>query len=211
MKKIKTPLTRGYSLVEVLIAMAITSIVLLTVVTLFYMGQRNVYSGKQMTYAVSVGTRVLEDLSAMSAQDLLTNFNISDSTTLASVQVPGVGGVTSGGVTNMYEFTNSIGRDTTGCTANGSPPPAFTCTNDVTPFYLSQWRALIDESKLANARVGLVITPRNIPNPAPATCENPPCPITSARFFKIRAYVSWEEAANRRRIAFFDTTKVNRD
>jgi len=52
----------GYSLIEVLIAIAITSVVLLTVVTLFYMGRRNVYSGKQMTYAVSVGTRVLEDL-----------------------------------------------------------------------------------------------------------------------------------------------------
>ena len=51
----------GYSLVEVLIALAITSIVLLTVVTLFYMGKRNVYSGKQQTYAVSVGTRILED------------------------------------------------------------------------------------------------------------------------------------------------------
>src|SRR5207237_889522 len=61
----------GYSLVEVLIALAITSVVLLTVVTLFYMGRRNVYSGKQMTYAVSVGTRMMEDLSSMSSADLL--------------------------------------------------------------------------------------------------------------------------------------------
>jgi prepilin-type N-terminal cleavage/methylation domain-containing protein len=70
----------GYSLVEVLIALAITSIVLLTVVTLFYMGRRNVYSGKQMTYAVSVGTRILEDLSSLTSQDVGSSFNITDTT-----------------------------------------------------------------------------------------------------------------------------------
>src|SRR6059036_577393 len=77
----------GYSLVEVLIAMAITSVVLLTVVTLFYMGQRNVYSGKQMTYAVSVGTRVMEDLSTMTNQDVLTAFGVTDATTRETVVV----------------------------------------------------------------------------------------------------------------------------
>ena len=46
----------GYSLVEVLVAIAITAVVLLTVITLFYMGRRNVYSGKQTTQAVSIGT-----------------------------------------------------------------------------------------------------------------------------------------------------------
>ena len=69
---------RGYSLIEVLIALAITSVVLLTVVTLFYMGRRNVYSGKQMTYAVSVGTRALEDVSQFTLFDVLTNFNIAN-------------------------------------------------------------------------------------------------------------------------------------
>src|SRR5438445_8149233 len=71
------PRQRGYSLVEVLIALAITSVVLLTVVTLFYMGRRNVYSGKQMTYAVSTGTRALEDVSQMTLQDVLDAFGIS--------------------------------------------------------------------------------------------------------------------------------------
>src|SRR5438874_8998710 len=102
----------GYSLVEVLIALAITSIVLLTVVTLFYMGRRNVYSGKQMTYAVSVGTRMLEDLSAMSASDVLTNFNINDQTaTNGTVTVQGIAAIGNGTLT----FPNSIGRDTSGC------------------------------------------------------------------------------------------------
>lgn len=192
----------GYSLVEVLIALAITSIVLLTVVTLFYMGRRNVYSGKQMTYAVSVGTRILEDLSSMAMTDAQTNFNIDDNTAVGTVNVAGLSSA------GNYETTyaNSVGRDTTTCTASGTPPAVtYTCTND-TGGYLAKWRALIEESKLTNARVGLIFTPRSPANPA--GCAN--CPWTTARFLKIRAYVSWEEAKDRRRVAFFDTTKVNR-
>ena len=195
----------GYSLVEVLIALAITSIVLLTVVTLFYMGRRNVYSGKQTTYAVSVGTRMMEDLSAMSAADLLTNFNIDDSTTTAGVTISGIA---PGAASGTQTIAGSVKRDTTSCVANGTPPPAFTCTNDVGQF-LSNWRSLIDQSKLTNAEVGLVITPRD-PSNASGLCPNPPCPWTTARFLKVRAYISWQEAANRRRLAIYDTTKVNR-
>ncbi len=196
------PAKRGYSLVEVLIALAITSVVLLTVVTLFYMGRRNVYSGKQMTYAVSVGTRILEDLSSMGVSDVETNFNINDNTQLSTVTVTGL--TSAGGGYTMY--TNSAGVDTSACTANATPPPAFTCTND-TGQYLSKWKGLIDESKLTNAQVGLILTPRNPANPT--GCN--PCIWTTTRYLKIRAYVQWDEAKNRRRIAFFDTTKVNRD
>jgi len=192
----------GYSLVEVLIALAITSIVLLTVVTLFYMGRRNVYSGKQMTYAVSVGTRILEDLSSMAMMDAQTNFNIDDNTAVGPVNVAGLS--SAGNYQTVYN--NSVGRDTTTCTASGTPPTVtYTCVND-TGGYLAKWRALIEESKLTNARVGLIFTPRSPANPA--GCAN--CPWTTARFLKIRAYVSWEEAKDRRRVAFFDTTKVNR-
>ena len=178
----------GYSLVEVLIALAITSIVLLTVVTLFYMGRRNVYSGKQMTYAVSVGTRVLEDLSSLSAPDLTTAFAIDDTTVQGPVTVQGI------------TYASSAARDTAGCTGSGSPV-VYTCTNDPNG-YLAAWKGLITESKLANAKAGLIFTPRA------ATDANKPW--TSATFLKVRAYVQWDEAQNRRRIAFFDTTKVNR-
>src|ERR1700745_1854807 len=98
---------RGYSLVEVLIAMAITSVVLLTVVTLFYMGRRNVYSGKQMTYAVSVGTRMLEDLSSLQSTDVLTAFNVADNTTPATVKVSGLTAAGNGYTT----YTNSAGGE----------------------------------------------------------------------------------------------------
>ena len=195
----------GYSLVEVLIALAITSIVLLTVVTLFYMGRRNVYSGKQMTYAVSVGTRMMEDISTMTASDLLANFNINDATTMANVTITGIAPGAPGGTQTI---ASSAKRDTTSCTANGTPPPAFNCANDTAQF-LSKWRDLIDESKLTNAEVGLVLTPRDPAN-TPALCPSPPCPWTTARFLKIRAYIAWDEAKNRRRLAIYDTTKVNR-
>lgn len=174
----------GYSLVEVLIAIAITAIVLLTVVSLFYMGRRNVYSGKQMTYAVAVGTRMLEDLSSMTAQDLGNNFSITDTTALGNVTIQGT------------TYANAIGLDTTTCT--GSP---LTCTSDPSGF-LAAWDGLIDQTKLSNAQAGLVIIPRNP--------TNTNAPWSTATFIKVRAWVQWDEAKNRRRIAFFDTTKVNR-
>lgn len=199
----------GYSLVEVLIALAITSVVLLTVVTLFYMGRRNVYSGKQMTYAVSVGTRMLEDLSSLQSTDVVAAFNITDSTAPATVKVQGL---TAAG--NSYTtYTNSAGGeppsttaiDTSTCTASGTPP-VYTCSND-TNGYIAKWKALVTEANLTNGEAGLVLTPRNPANPS--TCSN--CPWTTARFLKIRAYVQWDEAKGRRRVAIFDSTKINRD
>src|SRR4029077_8963269 len=89
-RTVMKPRQRGYSLVEVLIAMAITSVVLLTVVTLFYMGRRNVYSGKQMTVAAASGTQILEHLSTMTAGDIVTNFNLTDATTLTTVTLSNV-------------------------------------------------------------------------------------------------------------------------
>jgi len=190
----KTRTQSGYSLVEVLIALAITSIVLLTVVTLFYMGRRNVYSGKQMTYAVSVATRILEDLSSLATVDAEKAFNIDDTTATGPVTVEGLSAAGGSGTS----YTNSVGRE---CAAIDT-----TCNND-TNGYLANWKALIDNSKLTNAKVGLVFTPRSPANPVGC----PACPSTTARYLKIRAYVSWEEAQNRRRIAFFDTTKINRE
>ena len=184
---------RGYSLVEVLIAMAITSVVLLTVVTLFYMGRRNVYSGKQMTYAVSVGTRVLEDLSTMAADDVLSNFKIDDNTQLTTVTLSNVAGASNGAIT----FNSSIARDTDHIDPTNTDPSG----------YLAAWKNSIDPTKLSGATVGIVITPRapsNIKDGQPV--QN--APITTAQFTKIRVYVAWDESAGRRRFAFFDTTKV---
>jgi prepilin-type N-terminal cleavage/methylation domain-containing protein len=192
----------GYSLVEVLIAMAITSIVLLTVVTLFYMGRRNVYSGKQMTAAAACGTQILEDFSTMTAQDFGTNFNITDNTTPGTVTLQGVPGAASG----QISFDNSIGRDSSTCTVATASPFAITCPNDPNG-YMSKWlRTLIPQtdrsSVMTNPLIGVVFTPRN-----PTDVNKK---FTTAQFIRARIYVSWQEAATRRRYAFFDTTKVNR-
>lgn len=164
----------GYSLVEVLIALAITSVVLLTVVTLFYMGRRNVYSGKQMTYAVAVGTRAVEDVSQMTHSDVLAAFGLTDGTVLGTTAA--VNGQT---YANSYMIT----------TDSGTPPAIMT-----------NWKAMC--TNLANPTVGVIFTPR-----APLVAANK---FTTAQFMRMRIFVQWDEAQNRRRIAFFDTTKVNR-
>ena len=181
----------GYSLIEVLIALAITSIVLLTVVTLFYMGKRNIYSGKQQSYAVSIGTRILEDLSGFTAADLLDAFTLDDTITLGNVTVQGV------------TYANSFQRDTTTCTAAATPPPNWDCTGDkANVWLLSNWKDTIDPTKLQDAVVGVIFTPTN---PVDSTKK-----VSTARFIKMRVYIQWKEA-QRQRVAYFDTTAVNRE
>jgi prepilin-type N-terminal cleavage/methylation domain-containing protein len=192
----------GYSLIEVLVAMAITSIVLLTVVTLFYMGRKNVYSGKQMTVAAASGTQILEDLSTMTAQDLGTNFNLTDTTALTTVTLQGVPGAAGG----QISFDNSIARDTSAWTVATTSPYAITSSNDPNG-YMTKWlRTLIPQgdqnSVMAKPVIGLIFTPRN-----PTDVNKK---FTTAQFIRTRIYVSWQESAARRRYAFFDTTKVNR-
>jgi prepilin-type N-terminal cleavage/methylation domain-containing protein len=171
---------RGYSLVEVLIAIAITSIVLLTVVTLFYMGRRNVYSGREMTYAVSVGTRALEDVSQMTLSDVISNFGIANNQAMPGATVNGV------------TYANSYEMDTgsAGVAANPNPPPAI----------LTNWKSMC--TNMANPTVGVIFTPR-----AWTDANNK---SSTATFMRMRIFVQWDEAKNRRRIAFFDTTKINR-
>jgi prepilin-type N-terminal cleavage/methylation domain-containing protein len=192
----------GYSLVEVLIAMAITSVVLLTVVTLFYMGRKNVYSGKQMTVAAASGTQILEDLSTMTAGDVVTNFNLTDATTLSTVTLNNVLGAANGQVS----FDNSIGRDSSACTVLASSPYTITCTNDPNG-YMAKWlRTLVPQGDrttvMANPVIGFVFTPRTPTDVAKK--------VTTAQFIRARIYISWQEGPTRRRYAFFDTTKVNR-
>ena len=78
---------RGYSLIEVLIAMGLLSTVLLVIVTLFFMARSNVYSGKQTTHAVAVGTRIMEDLSSMSVPTVYSTFSITDTTGLGAADI----------------------------------------------------------------------------------------------------------------------------
>ena len=120
----------GYSLIEVLVATALTGTVILSIMTLFFLARRNVYSGKQMSAANAVATRVLEDISLMTATDVLSNFNVTNSTTRATNTVGGI------------SYPASVLRDTNG---------TIDATTD-TSGYLARWKALRTGATFEGAR-----------------------------------------------------------
>ena len=131
---------RGFNLIEMLIAVALLGTILLSVVTLFAFGRRNVYSGKQLTRATSVTTQVLEDLQPVNVTTFNTQFLVT------STEKPGA--KTVAGVTYPKALTRS--------------------TDDLTkeeptgPKYLSRWKALLPAEKLAGGKVTLVIIPEQM-------------------------------------------------
>lgn len=136
---------RGYNLVEVLIAMGLLSTVLISIVTLFFMGRANVYSGKQLTRATSVATSVSEDLGPLNAPRTYEAFSITAATTTEAE--PTVG-------TTVYQ--DAIIRS----------------TDDLTPDaggYLARWIQLIPEQRLTDGRVTLVLQPRELTDPNDVT------------------------------------------
>lgn len=170
---------RGYNLVEVLVAVALTGVVVLTIMTLFFMGRRNVYSGKQMSAANAVATRVLEDLTAMSGVDVLANFGITDATTRATNIVAGV------------SYPNSVLRDTGG-TIDGTTDPAG---------YLARWQTIVSSANtFQRGRFFLVITPAN-----PSVNGNP---VSTAQVIRVRGVVQWDEGVRRRSVTFDDSKLV---
>jgi Tfp pilus assembly protein PilV len=162
----------GYNLIEVLVATALTGVVVLSIMTLFFLARRNVYSGKQMSAANAVATRVLEDLAMMTATDVLDNFNITNSTTLASNTVGGIA------------YPGSVLRDTDG---------TIDTTTD-TSGYLARWKTLLNSASFLSGRVILIITPAT-----PVQVGNP---VTTAQTVRVRTVVEWNEGRRRRRILF---------
>jgi prepilin-type N-terminal cleavage/methylation domain-containing protein len=137
---------RGYNLVEVLIAMAILGTVLLSIATLFVFGRRNVYSGKQLTRATSVGTHVSEDLQPLSMSQVIEYFTISATEPLSSNTVAG------------RAYPNSFTRSTADLAKDKATGP----------MYLTRWKTLLPQSRVQDGKVTLVFTPRNM-----GTANNP--------------------------------------
>lgn len=192
---------QGYNLVEVLIAMALLAVVALTIMTLFFMGRRNVYSGKQMTQAVSVGTRINEDLSALSIPTIYANFNVTSAEPLVTVTVS---------PSSLPEsvYARSFSRSTTSVAANAANgctvSPNVTFTND-TGTFLQRWYCQMQSTsnQLTNGSITLIFTPRQ-QTPTNATLN-----ATNATVVRIRAIIRWtEELRNRQLIV--DMTKMNR-
>ncbi|SRR5260221_5112078 len=186
----------GYSLIEVLVAIAITSVVLLTVLSLFYMGRRNVYGGKQMTEATAVATRIMEDLEQMTPAQFRSAFNITDSPAPATVTLKNVAG------RGDVAYAASVGRDSSACTITSG---VVTCTND-TNGYMSKWYSQVlvngdPNGLLTNPTIGIVVTPRS-PRITDGNHD-----VSTAQFTTVRVYVAWDEGPGLRRYAFFTTTK----
>ena len=202
MRKIKEA---GYNLVEVLIAMGLLSVVLLGVMTLFVLGRGNVYSGKQMTHIVSVGTRALEDLSGMTMDDIYTNFNIPDGTAIPpSVTVPG-------GL-EQSTYNDSFLRSTNSIQTAGvcRPTQTIVFNNDPNGFLRNWWCQLQGTMPLPESSVNLVLTPR-IPDPTiiptPALSVGPT--TGTATVMRARVIIRWREGLRHRQM-ILDTMKLNR-
>jgi hypothetical protein len=160
----------GYNLVEVLIAMALLGTVLMSILTLFVFGRRNVYSGKQMTKATSATTQVLEDLQPLALTSLYTNFSIPANTSLTS-------STTIAGQT----YTNVIVRSTADLSKDYSSGPK----------YLTRWKALLPASSLDGGKVTMVLIPDDI-----KTAGDP----TTAAIVRIRVITEWEEGRRARNV-----------
>lgn len=172
---------RGYSLIEVLIAIAILGTVIIGILTLFILGQRNVYSGKQMTHAVSTGTRVIEDLNTLSKTATLTAFGLATATTGTTI--------TYGGET----YENSFIR-TTGDISATTDPSGF----------LQRWQdEMVNNNKFDNGIVTIVFTPTN------DSAGNNPARMTTGTVLRMRIFVTWREAARNRQVVL-DSVKIER-
>ncbi len=177
---------RGYNLVEVLVATGVLGTVLLSVLTLFFVGTRNVYSGKQMTRAVAIGTRVMEDLSGPNKRSIyLGAFDIADSATGASITIAG------------RTYPNSRLRSTNP-TVIPSPPSDIATQTALGPMYLDDWSAQLG-NQLTNGSVSIVMTPIEDP-------INTPARFRSATMMKIRVIIQWDERLRHRNIVL-DTVK----
>lgn len=163
---------RGYNLVEVLVAVAVTGVVIISVMTLFFLGQKNVYSGKQMTAANAVATRVLEDFSMMAAYDVISNFGLTDSTTRSTNVVAGT------------SYPLSVLRASDG-TINSTTDPGG---------YMARWAALVPATTFNSGRLSIIITPAS---PVDSTK-----PITTAQVLRVRGVVEWRENRRRRTVVF---------
>lgn len=184
---------QGYNLVEVIIATAMLGIVALTIFTMFVMGRRNIYSGKQASQAIAIGTQVLEDLAPMNKQMIYNGaFGIADTATGAAVTLPRVSGLAA------PSWTNARVRSTD---PNIMPsPPVDISTQNTPPGLITRWNSLI-AGKLTNPSVTMVL------DPEVDTAGFSPAQFKTAQLLHIRVFVRWTETGRPREVVL-DTVKA---
>jgi prepilin-type N-terminal cleavage/methylation domain-containing protein len=183
---------RGFNLVEVLVAMAITAVVIISVATLFVMGRRNVYAGKQTTAAVAVATRITEDLSHMTHSEVYDKFGLAPSsagwagaTLAASKKVEG---------TTYYNCVIRTNAD------------AADADKDKAKL-IDGWLKLM-QPKFANPQISVIFMPRlDVKDPATDTAAVP-----VSTLLQIRVVLTWDETVSnkRHRSLIVDAVKTER-
>lgn len=187
----------GYSLIEILVAIAILGVVLLSILSLFLWGRKNVHSGKQMTTAIAVGTRVMEDLAPLTKEDLYEGvFSITDTATGADIKFGNP----------QREYTNAAIRSTKAWTGYTD----IQKENAKGPMFLTKgWKNQLEETlsdgttkraRLDDGAVTVILMPR--------VDTNAPEQFQSASVMQIRVIVSWLENRRHREL-ILDSVKAN--
>lgn len=187
---------RGYNLIEVLVAMALLGVVMLAIASLFIWGRKNVYSGKQMTTAIAIGTRALEDLAPLTKADVFNGvFDIATTATGTTVKFG----------TPERTYTDAAVRSTNASLITGYTDLQKQKTGG--PKFLDKWtnELYIDPAtklkpKLLDGAVTLVMMPRADTQASPR--------FGNSAVLQLRVIVSWSEN-NRRREVILDSSKTN--
>ena len=188
---------RGYNLIELLIAIAILGVVLLSILSLFVWGRKNVYSGKQMTTAIAVGTRVMEDLAPLTKEDIYEGlFAINDTATGSTFKYGNP----------VREYRNAAIRSTSSTVVVSPTQSELTKESTVTgaPKVLTDsWKKQLEDAagkgRLDDGAVTVIMMPR-------ADTNNPP-QFGSSAVMQIRVIVSWVENRRRREV-ILDSVKA---
>lgn len=189
---------RGYNLIELLVAIALLGVVLMSVLGLFIWGRKNVYSGKQMTTAIAIGTRVMEDLAPLTKKDIYEGaFAITD---------------TEGGAATIKfgspekTYTNAALRSTKAGIVSGYGDTQKENANGP-KFLTTKWADQLVQTqtdgtkkpRLDDGSVTVILMPR-------ADTANPP-KFGSSAVMQIRVVVSWLENRRRREV-ILDSVKA---
>ncbi|HEX7139522.1 MAG TPA: prepilin-type N-terminal cleavage/methylation domain-containing protein [Vicinamibacterales bacterium] len=184
----------GFNLVEVLVAMALLGTVLIAVMSLFFLGRRNVYSGRQMTKAIAIGNRVLEDLQPLIKKDIYNGaFAINDTDKGSSVTILGT------------TYLNCKIRSTK-ATLIPSPPSDIQTEQAGGPGFLAKWNSQLGTDLGQNGAVTLIMQPTDDPSNA-----SPNEQFGTSQILRLHVLVQWTEPSDPSRPArsiVLDSDKV---
>lgn len=177
----------GYNLIEVVFATALLGIVSITIFTLFVMGRRNVYSGKQASQAVAIGTQVIEDLAPLNKRQIYNGaFGIQDTDIGSAITLPRVSGLAA------PTFANARIRSTSATIVSGQ---ADISTESTPPALLTKWTNMLT-GKLTNPSVTLILEPQQ----DTAVPANNPVRFGTAQLLHMRVFVRWTESGRGREV-----------